>query len=722
MMTLHLYDNQEYSSLDTVPNMCTNSEMENYDYLQERISENKYSGVSLLPGTLISTTDIGLQEGNLDDDVNFNTIDFNFLKIENMLLQDAEESENFTKANKIKQELLLVSAATSNSIEDFDTMSLKYNTFSNFLSTSNKESNDITITMNTNKVYSLKDLTTQCFKKTQSVENNDFSTEFHTENNQDVDLNTDSNMNKDYNCVRQNVASKFEHGINIDCSKQSNKNEQLQKCEQCLMMFKYKRHLDRHLEGHQKNNCSHCNEKFARRKHLEVHLFRAHGEKTVRYPHVCDACPKSFPKRALLKRHKDKHSYQIDKICSKREDMISTDINKKEHKEKHCKRKQFKCQQCSQIFSIEQTYLSHLQNHDNYKCPNCDVSFASKKKAREHFKVAHPLKLNEPEPINNGSYFCVNCRHTFIKKDDYSRHLESALHLSKCSRRTDLDRHKQLHVEERNVVCEHCGKTFTSVSILKDHVLYIHSKERQFICEECGRAFKRNSLLKRHKLSHEQHRPFACTQCNTAFKRSHHLTRHMENCHRITLQKKKKVMKLMKTEDGHLIPVPEQPKELSSLKVKLKKKRILVAKDEEKEFITVNANKQVVNTYLQLQVQSLSNCKELSQYSNSSLDPTNLSVITSNPQVLSSVDTNTGQLLTIEVTNPNLLSTTEQTDQLGTNCNEMLNLSDCQSVEFQDTSLNADQTYSNSTNHSEVSLENIEDLFSLINQKLETIN
>lgn len=181
-------------------------------------------------------------------------------------------------------------------------------------------------------------------------------------------------------------------------------------------------------------------------------------------------------------------------------------------------------------------------------------------------------------------------------------------------------------------------------------------------------------------------------------------------------------MKLMKTEDGHLIPVPEQPKELSSLKVKLKKKRILVAKDEEKEFITVNANKQVVNTYLQLQVQSLSNCKELSQYSNSSLDPTNLSVITSNPQVLSSVDTNTGQLLTIEVTNPNLLSTTEQTDQLGTNCNEMLNLSDCQSVEFQDTSLNADQTYSNSTNHSEVSLENIEDLFSLINQKLETIN
>lgn len=180
-------------------------------------------------------------------------------------------------------------------------------------------------------------------------------------------------------------------------------------------------------------------------------------------------------------------------------------------------------------------------------------------------------------------------------------------------------------------------------------------------------------------------------------------------------------MKLMKTEDGHLIPVPEQPKELSSVKVKLEKKRILVAKDEEKEFITVNANKQVVNTYLQLQVQSLSNCKELSQYSNSLLEPTNLSVITSKPQVLSLVGINTGQLLTIEVTNPSLLSTTdEQTDQLEANCSEMLNLSDCQNIEFQNTSLNANQTYSNSTNHSEVSLENIEDLFTLINHKLET--
>lgn len=190
-------------------------------------------------------------------------------------------------------------------------------------------------------------------------------------------------------------------------------------------------------------------------------------------------------------------------------------------------------------------------------------------------------------------FYCNNCRHNFITKDSYLRHLKTASHLSKmhaevplkelftCSicnkqltsrkaldqhvrrvhrdekkfscdtqgcefhstNKSDLERHRQLHIEERNVVCEHCGKTFTTISILKDHVLYVHNMERQFVCEECGKAFKRNSLLNRHKMSHQQIRPFTCEQCGAAFKRSHHLTRHMESCHRITLEKKKRVRK-----------------------------------------------------------------------------------------------------------------------------------------------------------------------------------
>lgn len=165
----------------------------------------------------------------------------------------------------------------------------------------------------------------------------------------------------------------------------------------------------------------------------------------------------------------------------------------------------------------------------------------------------HLSKVSRNIPI--GTIFsCKICDKKLITQRALDQHIRRTHNVKKrfvcniygckfqCARRTDLDRHKHLHIEERNIICEHCGKTFTSISILKDHVLYIHSKERQFICEKCHKAFKRNSLLKRHKLSHEQYRPFVCTQCDTAFKRSHHLTRHMETCHRITLEKKNKVM------------------------------------------------------------------------------------------------------------------------------------------------------------------------------------
>lgn len=767
MMTLRLFDSEDYSTLDVMPSVCTeNDEMESYDYLRECIGnlESKSSGIDL-PANPTSAADISLQGDDGLDDVNLNSIDFNFMKIESLLLQGTEEPSNCTKSEEEEEAKQNVSGDVDiPHSPHFNTMNLS---FSNFSDSSGKESDNVATTIRNNESYTFdKD---QSLEGKKATENYNCSVKPYIESNTD----TDSNINRgnSYDVI-QSVTSELRREMKINNLELSDRDEQIQRCEQCQMTFRYKRHLDRHLEGHQKNNCPHCNEKFARRKHLEVHLFRAHGERVVRHPHSCDVCPKSFPKRALLNRHRAKHSYQDGKVCSECGDMMSVDTDEKEHRENHCKRRRFKCQRCLQTFSIEQTYLSHIQNHDNYKCPRCDVTFASKKKAHEHFKAAHASKSSEQESTN-GPYFCADCRHTFAKKDDYFRHLESALHLNKvnrdipvraifscaicskklitqraldqhvrrihkgakrfacniygctfqCSRRTDLDRHKQLHVEERNVVCEHCGKTFTSVSILKDHVLYIHSKERQFICEECGKAFKRNSLLKRHKLSHEQHRPFACMQCSTAFKRSHHLTRHMETCHRITLEKKKKVVKLMKTKDGHLVPVPDKPNRSETNKVKVEKGRESIGKNKEKDCSVTNVRKQAVNVDLQQEMQSLLNPEENTECSNLPLEPTNLSAVESIPQVFSLVDVNTGQVLTVEITNNSELLPTNELDQFGTNCNEILNLPDYQDIEFQSSLLNTDQMYYDNTNYSEISLENIEGSFPLVSNtsKMETI-
>lgn len=383
---------QDYSTLDTMSNMCTeNGEMESYDYLRECISnlENKNSGINLAT-TPMNATDIGLQGDGLDD-INLNSIDFNFMKIESLLLQNIEESINCTKSKEDKTEQdKSTNISISHSIRHFNTMNLS---FSNFSNGSSKESDNIT-TVNDNESYTFDK--NQCLEKKKMDYN--CSVKSYIENN------TDLNINKNNGYINQIITSELKGKTKIDNLELSDGDEQIQKCEQCLMTFRYKKHLDRHLEGHQKNNCPHCNEKFARRKHLEVHLFRAHGERVVRHPHLCDVCPKSFPKRALLNRHRAKHTYQSGKVCSECGDMLNADTDEIEHKENHCKKKQFKCQRCLQTFSIEQTYLSHIQNHDNHKCSCCDITFASKKKAHEHFKAVHIPKLSEQESTNGDEY------------------------------------------------------------------------------------------------------------------------------------------------------------------------------------------------------------------------------------------------------------------------------------------------------------------------------
>ncbi|XP_076171358.1 uncharacterized protein LOC143148673 [Ptiloglossa arizonensis] len=750
ILSFYSFDNQDVSVLQTVQNMSSETnEVVAFDYLQECVNSfgSKDLGINL---SLIPTnnSNTGSQLNNVNSNyksTNLNNIGSNFYKIGYISLQNAVTYQNELKSkyiitNHSMMENVMIKpivpfAKGSIYIED---TKLIPTTNSNPIDTMDVKSNNVPIKIKRPFIFE-KNIFTQIKDKSHTLEINNKNS-------------NDENNDPETKFVTATNQNKIKIG-GLDIL-----NKQVKTCSQCSMTFRYKRHLDRHLEGHQKNNCSHCNAKFARRKHLEIHLFRSHGERATKYPHSCDVCSRSFPKRTLLNRHRAKHNYENGKVCSDCGEMLKVEEDDKEHKENHCAKKQFKCKRCLQTFSIEQTYLIHIQNHNNHKCSKCDVTFASKKKAHEHYKMEHSSKLNHNKISNNGIYFCADCRHTFIKKDDYSRHLESTSHLSKvnreiplkdtfscpicskklisqraldqhvrrihkgekrftcniygctfqCARKSDLDRHKQLHVEQRNIVCEQCGKTFTSVSILNDHVLYVHNKERQFICEECGKAFKRNSLLKRHKLSHQQYRPFACMQCSTAFKRSHHLTRHMETCHRITLEKKKKVVKLMKTEDGHLVPIPEKPKKLKPKKLKIKRGSNTVVTSNER--INTSENTDIINEHFDssLELQPLSNT-DLCENPTLSLELTNLLPITdSTPQVLSLVDIKAEQIVTVEVTSPKTLTMNDLIDQFETNCTEILNLSSYQDLEFQHGILNTDQNFYDHSNYSELSLGAVE--------------
>lgn len=170
----------------------------------------------------------------------------------------------------------------------------------------------------------------------------------------------------------------------------------------------------------------------------------------------------------------------------------------------------------------------------------------------------------------------------------------------------------------------------------------------------------------------------------------------------------------MKTEDGHLIPVPEKPR-----KVKCKAPSNIIETDliseasENSQFLDTNAVTDSLNSDFQLQTICDSNDH------NDSIDsPLELNNLLGSaelmPHVLSLVNVNSGQIVTVELTNPEVDTMNDMVDQFETNSNEILNLSDYNDLEFQGGILNMDENYDEQTHYSELELGSAEETSSLL--------
>ena len=107
-----------------------------------------------------------------------------------------------------------------------------------------------------------------------------------------------------------------------------------------------------------------------------------------------------------------------------------------------------------------------------------------------------------------------------------SRNIKCQMCEYTCTSVTALsDHHQNDHGISK---CSACGKAFSSKSSLDKH-MYVHKIQKTFVCEECGQGFLFQSRLLQHQITHSKESRFVCNQgsCNKSFKNKGDLNRHV---------------------------------------------------------------------------------------------------------------------------------------------------------------------------------------------------
>ncbi|XP_047491966.1 zinc finger protein 37-like [Penaeus chinensis] len=230
-------------------------------------------------------------------------------------------------------------------------------------------------------------------------------------------------------------------------------------------------------------------------------------------PLSCTMCDKEFSSRTILARHIETHGLTSDSlkcdICEK--SFLTADSlvkHKKLHKgkKKNIKRKaschafdithikQFKCRQCSKVFTTKSKAEDHERTHTGekpFECDICGTCFRQKSNLSSHKRVTH---------LQERRYKCELCDKAFKWKRLLNGHTMS------------------IHTGERPYKCEFCEAGFVYQQHYKKH-MRIHTGEKPFKCEVCGKAFNSSNNCRAHMFTHSDKKPYECTLCGAGFMR-----------------------------------------------------------------------------------------------------------------------------------------------------------------------------------------------------------
>ena len=186
----------------------------------------------------------------------------------------------------------------------------------------------------------------------------------------------------------------------------------------------------------------------------------------------------------------------------------TNDVSAKKKKPRvRIRKKNRKCPHCVKKFTTITQLRHHIHTHTGekpYKCDVCASAFATPMSLKTH-KTMH----------TGGSFPCSQCNEIFTSK----------YHL-KMHRRIHRENTKRVRIRERNRMCTHCGKLFTTITRLRHHE-HTHTGEKPYKCDVCVSAFATPMSLKAHKNTHMGER-FACDKCDKIYTSKYYLNMHAQ--------------------------------------------------------------------------------------------------------------------------------------------------------------------------------------------------
>nr|XP_019557391.2 zinc finger protein 664-like [Aedes albopictus] len=291
------------------------------------------------------------------------------------------------------------------------------------------------------------------------------------------------------------------------------------KCGVCLLRFKIKAHLIRHmLLRHRQDaaikqtekiysRCLRCNELYSSTADLESHLKEKHTTTLL-----CDICLRLFEDEKSLNRHRVFHLGANPFTCEVCNKQCKNSSHLHFHRRSHFTADLgYGCPHCQRRFSSSgnrQKHIARVHIQDKrYKCPNCQESFIYPRQLKIHLERSHLT-------ADPGSHRCPDCNIPFKTNEELVKHRESA-HYHKL----------------RPHACDQCPSRFKQLGHLKTHKL-THSGLKPFKCDRCEKQFRTGTDLKVHQRgAHNREKPFRCEQCDRCFIVGYLLNRHRLKAH-----------------------------------------------------------------------------------------------------------------------------------------------------------------------------------------------